>query len=469
MHRTHSLVISTITEECLLDSQKPTLVNPGPFLVAVLIAVILNPLNSSTISVALGVLLHHFQNGTASVTWIISGYYLGSAIAQPVFGRLGDLWGHRPLIYIGLALIILTAVFAPLSPTLTVFVIWRVIQAVGTSMIYPNAIALVRYGLPDAVGRVLGWIGMAAGIAIAVGPTIGGVLMSVASWHAIFWVNIPLALVAGVLFFAYSPMLPSRPRGGFRQLGTLIDWPGLGLFATTVSMGLVWAVGLESGRNALAILYAGILFVGLIAVELKTAQPLIPLKWFLQPKFLISSILTTLSNIVMYGILYGLPVSVQNLRHLSPKNSGLLLLAFAGVMTVASPWGGHMAQKKARRKPLIAAGVFLAAGTSLLLNIRSFPWALIIMGLMLVGLSFALSNVLLQQSVLESVPASETGRASGLFMLIRYLGTIISSVLIAFSTSASTHHLPLFFTLFAIAVVTALLPLLMTETAHGPS
>ena len=103
-----------IVEDEVLHHTRNTLAHPRPFLMAVLIAVILNPLNSSTISVALGTLLHHFHNGAASVTWIISGYYLGSAIAQPVLGRLGDLWGHRPLIYTGLVLIIVT--FLPHFP-----------------------------------------------------------------------------------------------------------------------------------------------------------------------------------------------------------------------------------------------------------------------------------------------------------------------------------------------------------------
>ncbi len=440
-----------------------TLAHPRPFLMAVLIAVILNPLNSSTISVALGTLLHHFHNGAASVTWIISGYYLGSAIAQPVLGRLGDLWGHRPLIYTGLVLIIVTAVFAPFSPTLSIFVLWRIIQAVGTSMVYPNAIALVRYAMPDTVGRFLGWIGMAAGIAIAVGPAIGGILMALASWHAIFWINVPLAILAGILFAMYSPTPPPRSRRRWQQLNSLVDWPGLGLFAGTISFALIWAVGLENRSNGMAIIYAAVLFAGLLVVEAKRSQPIIPIKWFVHPKFLISSVLTTLSNIVMYSILYGVPVSVQNMRHVSPKISGILLLAFAGVMTLASPWGGRLAQTKARRKPLIIAGVFLSGGMALLLNIRTLPWPLIVGGLMLTGLSFALSNVLLQQSLLESVPPAETGRASGLFMLIRYLGTIISSVLVAFG-SLSTLHLPLFFILFVISLSTAILPVVMPET-----
>ncbi len=168
----------------------------------------------------------------------------------------------------------------------------------------------------------------------------------------------------------------------------------------------------------------------------------------------------------MDGILYGFPLSVQTVRDVSPKDSGLLLLAFSGIMTLASPWGRHLAQHKTRRKPVFASGVFLAAGMALLFNTKTFPWPLIVMGHMLIDLSFARSIILLQKSVLESVPAHETGRVSGLYMLLGYLGTIISSVLIAFSSS-SALHLPLFFILFVIATVTVLLPLVMPETSRG--
>lgn len=431
------------------------------FLLAVLIAVVLNPLNSSTIAVALRVLLHRFGNHANGLTWIISAYYLGSAIAQPILGRLGDLWGHRRLIFLGLALIMVTAVGAPLSPSLGIFVGWRVGQAVATSMIYPNAVALVRAELPDQVGRVLGWIGMAAGGAVAVGPPIGGLLMSVAGWQAIFWLNIPLAAVAGWLFYRHAPHNPpnARKHAGPRAVLTRqLDLPGLMLFAGTVVAFLIWSTHFDKSPGSL-MLIVGLAGTGiLIFVESRMPAPLIPLTWFKDRTFSLSSLLTILSNVVMYSILYGLPVYVQSVRHLSPSDSGLLLLAFAGVTAVASPWGGRLAQRRVGAQPLITAGIFLVAGTGILIGIKTLAWAWIVLGLIFLGFSFALSNVLLQKILLESVPPQETGRVSGLFMLLRYLGTIISSALVAAGIE-NPARTALFEILLVMACITAVLPL----------
>lgn len=422
----------------------------GPFLVAVLTAVILNPLNSSTISVALGALLNHFGHPVGGLTWIISGYYLGSAVAQPIFGRLGDLLGHKTLVYIGFVVVILTAIFAPLSPNLTIFVLWRVIQAIGTSMIYPNAIALVRYRLPHLLGRILGWIGMASGIAITIGPALGGGLMSLVGWQAIFWLNVPLAMLSGLLLFYGTPSasahVPTPPST------SSLDLLGLALFAGTITAGLFGSLSLQHGHGFLFILLVGLGLISLIVVETRSNSPLIPLQWFRNHTFLITALLTILSNIVMYGILYGLPITVQHVRHLTPQESGWLLLAFAGMMTMASPWAGHLTQRSNYAQPLIWAGLLLTGGTAFIIGIHTLPWLWIVIGLMMLGLSFAISNVLLQKAVISSVPDQETGQASGLFMLLRYLGTIISSVII------TTGPNGLFLILWILALGTLILP-----------
>ena len=139
------------------------------FTPSILMAVVLNPLNSATISVGLTILLRAFHSSSEGITWIVSGYYLGSAVAQPIMGRLGDRFGYRRFFYWGLTLVLITAILAPLSHQLWVFVGWRVVQAIGTSMVYPNAIGLVRQWQTKRLPTILGWIGMAAGIALAVG------------------------------------------------------------------------------------------------------------------------------------------------------------------------------------------------------------------------------------------------------------------------------------------------------------
>ncbi|MFD1674505.1 MFS transporter [Alicyclobacillus fodiniaquatilis] len=432
----------------------------GPlFIAAILICVILNPLNSSTISVALPTLLHHFHTNAAGITWIVSGYYLGSAIAQPVMGKLGDEWGRRFFVYIGLCLMVLTALLAPLSSSLVVFVLWRVVQAIGTSMIFPNAIGLLREHRAKDLGKVLGWIGMAGGIAVAMGPTIGGFLVDWLSWHAIFWLNIPFALAGGLILWRVLPKQQKRTTRPTKATVNRTDWLGISLFAVAITSWLLWSnLKHPFVSTALLMFVLSLLFTaGLLFVEWKKEMPIIPVRWFRHRQFTFSSSITVIANLIMYSILYGLPVFLQTVRHFSAADSGIFLLVYAGVMSVNSPLGGYFAQGSSRKLPLFLAGALLAAGVGLIWWGLVMPLFIMIIGLVLLGVSFAISNVVIQQIFLESVPPTEAGQASGVYTMFRYLGTIVSSALIggSINTASGAHHL--FMLLFIGGVLTIIL------------
>ena len=440
------------------------------FIIAILICVVLNPLNSSTISVALPKLLRALHTTSSGITWIVSAYYLGSAIAQPVMGKFGDKWGRERFVYAGLLMMIVTAVLAPLSTSLGVFVFWRIIQAVGTSMIYPNAIGLVRQYRSKDLGKVLGWIGMAGGIAVAVGPTIGGFLIDLTSWHAIFWLNIPISLLAMGLLLWIHPRSKniSNPIKASKPLRT--DWAGIVFFAAAVSTWLLYANARHPFANPelLTLGLSALLTLGLIVLEFRHDSPVIPVRWFRLPQFALSSLITVITNLVMYCILYGLPVFLETARSYSATKSGLLLLSFAGVMSIASPLGGHFAQGKSRKWPIVLAGLLLFFGTFILCWMDILPIYFMILGLALIGVSFAISNVVIQQIVLESAPPSDTGQASGVYTLLRYIGTILSSLLVS---SAMTHlagAVHLFIWLTIASVLTILLSLGLRDL-HQPS
>lgn len=399
------------------------------FVPSILMAVALNPLNSATISVGLAVVLQALHAGSAGITWIVSGYYLGSAVAQPVMGTLGDRLGYRRFVYLGFLLILITAVMAPFSHNLWVFVGWRVIQAIGTSMVFPNAIGLVRRWEADRVPTVLGWIGMSAGIALAVGPALGGLLIAHFGWQSIFWLNIPIALAAGLLLQFSVP--DDRPS----QSGApgVFDWTGSALFTLTMVLLLVYSTN-SSSRWLLLVLGAASLFA-LLQWERRRTSPIIPVAWFSDITFSLVAMVTVITNLVMYVALYGIPVLLETRRHLSVSASGLMLLVFAGVLALASPLGGWLARGPARRIPYMMSAFTLLAGTILLWLSQTSHLVLVAGALGLLGLSFAVSNVLLQQMVLEARPPAESGRASGLFSLMRYVGTMASSVVVTLSFS----------------------------------
>lgn len=437
-HVEEDFIMATIPQTMDDQPQRKTM-----FIIAVLSCVLLNPLNSSTISVALPTLIQVLHTNSRGITWIVSGFYLGSAIAQPVMGKMGDLWGRLRFVYGGLLLTMITAICAPLSHSLWVFVLWRFIQAVGTSMVYPNAIGLLREYRANDVGRILGFIGTTVGIALAVGPTLGGLLLDYVSWHSIFWLNIPVVILSALLFHGslhrvrqpqsatFSPPSHEITQSHIRQ--HKLDWWGTLLFVVAVSCLLLWSnfqIHFAS-PEMIAALLGGVFTVLLLIVELRQIAPIIPVRWFSSRQFTLSSLITVLSNLLMYSILYGLPVYMEVVRHYSASKSGILLLAFAGVLSIASPFAGHFAQGSSRRTPLLVAGVLMIGGSGMLIFIHTLRVGYIIVALAGIGISFALSNIVIQQIVLESAPKQDSGQASGVYTLLRYVGTMISSVLIS--------------------------------------
>lgn len=423
----------------------------GWLIASVLLAVALNPLNSATISVGLALVLASLHAGAAGITWIVSGYYLGSAVAQPIMGSLGDRMGYRRLVYSGFLLILVTAVLAPLSHSLWVFVGWRVVQAVGTSMVFPNAVGLVRRWEAGRVPVILGWIGMSAGIALAVGPALGGLLIAAFGWQSIFWLNIPIAVAAGLLMQWGVP--DDRPAAVAHRAHW--DWPG-SLFFTAAMVGfLLYATSPAPKIYMLAAALAALGF--LILCERRAAAPIIPLDWFSSLPFATASLATVVTNLVMYVALYGVPFLLETREHVSVTQSGLMLLIFAGVLALGSPLGGRLARGEHRRAPYLASAVILIAGITTFWTSSGANLWLVGIALGLMGTSFAISNVLLQQMVLESRPTAQSGGASGVFSLMRYVGTMASSVVVARTLSVSGGLSPFFVCLAAAGVLSGFL------------
>ncbi len=429
---------------------------PGAlFIAAVLLATVLNPLNSSTISVALPVLLGQFHAGAQDLVWLISAYYFGSALAQPVFGKLGDQFGYRPFAYLGLALLAVPTLLAPFSPSFGWLVGWRVAQAIGTSMLYPSAIGLVRVHRDRDLGRILGWIGMAVGVALAVGPSLAGAILALVGWRGIFWLNAPLIAMIAIL-------LHRGLRGHAERAGTstpavtAIDLPGIGLLAASLGL-LLAASALPGDPTAPWLLLAGVAMVPwLWTVEGRAKAPAFDVRLLKRRPFALAGVITVLANFVMYVVLYGLPSLLETERGLSPLASGLLLLGFAGVLAIVSPVAGRLAQGRQRRRPLIWAGALLLLGCLMLLRLLSMPLGSVFLALALIGVSFALSNVLLQKLTLENAPAEAAGSASGLYTLLRYLGTMGSSVAIAAALGQGHDSALLLFSLAGLAAAGSL-------------
>jgi Arabinose efflux permease len=409
-------------------------------MIAVGLGILLNPLNSSMISVAIARLQTEYRLDYTGVSWIIFSFYIASAIAQPVMGRASDLFGRRKIFLSGLVVAFIASLLAPLSPSFGWLIVFRIVQSIGTSMMVAVGMAIVRIYITDKQAAALSLLSIFLSGAAAIGPFIGGVLIHWWDWPAIFFVNIPFAAASFLLAWRTIPKEqphPSQIRGlSLRKWLDLVDATGILLF-TGGLIGLL--VGLLSAKSTGQISFAyvtigvlgAIVLAAFVRHELKAASPLIPLRTIaLYPAMTWVNVQFILVNILFYSLFFGLPSYLQIVRHVSEFHTGLLMLSLGLCSLIASPLAGRWIDKSGPRPALLLSSILMVLGSVWIVTLNeTSPVISVCLALAAFGISNGLNSVGMQTALFNGSPKEIIGVASGLFNTSRYLGTIISSLL----------------------------------------
>ncbi len=411
-------------------------------LISVGLGVLLNPLNSSMIAVAMARLQNVYQLAFTEVSWIIFVFYLASAVAQPVMGKASDLFGRKKIFLAGLVIAFIASLLAPLSPYFGLLLVFRIIQAIGTSMMVAVGMAIVRVHITEKQAIALSVMSIFLSGAAAFGPFIGGILIHWWDWQAIFLVNIPFVVASYLLAWRFIPndqqTTPLTHKLSFRKWLALIDTSGILLF-TVGLVGLL--VGLLSAKSAGHISMKHV-FVGLIGLvslgafvrhELRTATPFIPLRTFAKyPALTRVNIEFMLVNVLFYSLFFGLPSYLQMVRHVSEFHTGLLMLSLGLCSLIVSPLAGRWIDKSGPRPALLLSAILMTLGSIWIVTWHPTSSMIsVCLVLAAFGVSNGLNNVGMQAAMFHSSPKEIIGVASGLFNTSRYLGTILSSLLIS--------------------------------------
>ncbi|MCC6792632.1 MAG: MFS transporter, partial [Thermomicrobiales bacterium] len=387
-------------------------------------------------------------------------YLVAMAVGQPIGGRLGDLYGRRRVYLIGLVWFGVASAGCAFAPSLPVLILFRTQQALAGALSFPNGSAMVREAVrEDRRGSAFGVIGLATGLAAASGPPLGGVLVHVFGWSAIFWANIPV--VATALLLGWR----SLPRPALRRAGKRVrfDLAGSGLFAISLGAVITIPAMLKLHQPVLAIaagligVVGGGLFVGW---ELRTAAPVVDVRLFTQSQFAASCASIGLSNLVMYTTLLALPLYLEGVRDHSVQVSGLVLAALSAFAAFWGPIGGRWTDRTGRRLPAVAGAVALLAGSALLaLVVGGTSVAPVAVALAVMGIGIGVSGAPVQTAAMEAAPRERTGSAAGIFSTSRYLGSVIGSSVLAivFVHRPRTGEDGRFIALFAGLALAALL------------
>ncbi len=277
-------------------------------MISVGLGILLNPLNSSMIAVAIPRLQQVYHLDFTVVSWIIFSFYIASAIAQPVMGKASDLYGRKKIYLIGLVVTFIASLFAPLSHSFDWLIVFRIIQSIGTSMMVAVGMAIVRIHITEKQATALSVLSIFLSGAAAVGPFIGGFLIHTWDWSAIFFVNIPFVVVSFLLAWK---MIPKDSITSNRSIGNwmkVIDVPGILLFTTSLIALLIGLLSVKASGHV-SIRHVTLVLIGLVALiafirhEFKAESPFIPLRTFRQyPAMTWVNIEFILVNILYYSI-----------------------------------------------------------------------------------------------------------------------------------------------------------------------
>ena len=391
---------------------------------AILLALFLGALDQTIVGPVLPTITKDL-NGIDLYTWVVTAYLVTSTAAIPIYGKLSDLYGRKPMLVVGISVFLVGSVLSGLSQTMWQLIAFRAVQGLGAGALFPISLAVIGdLFTPAERGKYQGLFGAVFGIAFLVGPAIGGFLTEHVGWHWIFFVNLPVGLVS---LYLISRLLPTVRTAGARFT---LDVPGVVLLTTAVVPALVALTLAETSSwvDPVVLAWFGIGLISLVAfivAETRAEDPVIPLDLFRNRTFTVSAIATLFAIFGFSTLIIFLPLWFQVVQGDSPTASGYALFPFLFGLIFSSILAGQIVSRTGRYKVMVAiAMAVLALGLYLFTNLRDDTatpalWAWMAIAGLGVGPTMAIFTLIVQ----NAVPFQRLGTATSDLTLIRQIGT----------------------------------------------
>ena len=411
-------------------------------------------LDALVVTTALSTIRLDLGASIEALEWTVNAYNLSFAVLLLTGAALGDRFGRRRMFAAGLGLFVAASAACALADSAGWLIAARAVQGAGAALVMPLAMALLGAAFPrEQRGKALGIFSGVSGLALIAGPVVGGAIAEGIAWQWIFWLNIPIGLIA-------IPLALRRIPENFGP-GAALDIGGLAL-VTGAAIGVVW--GLMRGNGAgwgslevVAALTLGcLLAVAFVAWELRAGAPMVPMRLFRSRAFSSGIAASFLFYAAMYGTLFLLPQFLQIAQGNGPLGAGLRLLPWTATLFVVAPMAGGIVNRIGER-PLVAAGLLLQAvgmGWIALIAAPDLAYARLAAPLIIAGAGVSMAMPAAQNAVLGAVAAGEIGKASGTFNMLRFLGGAFGIAMLAavFTATGSLGSTQSFSAGFAAAI-----------------
>lgn len=409
-------------------------------LMTLCMAVLVAQVDTAVVNLATRQIGEYFSASVNALQWVVDSYNLVYAVLLLTGGQLADLYGRRRIFMVGAAIFTAASLLCAFAPSLSILISGRALAGLGAALLLPASLAIIRVAWHEPVerGRALGIWAACNGLAMAIGPTLGGLLITRFGWQSIFLVVIPLSLAALLL------AIPSIPESSDPQ-GRHFDAPAQLLGA--IALGSLAFAAIQShsmpGSAVITFVVAMLALALFIKAEAKRdAAALVPLDIFRVHEFRGAIIATTGMTFGMYGTLFLLPLTWQSTGRLDAIGAGIALIPMALVFVLVSPFSGALARKLGVRF-MTAGGVAIIGSALLLIGISAHLTSLVPaeMGLALTGFGMGLATGPLMGAAVGAVAAGRSGTASALINVARMAGATIGVAVLG-AVFAMAHNGP---------------------------
>ena len=395
------------------------------------LALVMVTLDNLVVTTALPVIRKDLHSSLEGLEWTVNAYTLTFAVLLLTGAALGDRFGRRRMFATGLGIFTLASAAAALAPSMGVLVAARAVQGFGGAIIMPLTLTILSAAVPaEKRGVALGAWGGIGGLAVALGPLVGGAVVSGLSWQWIFWINVPI----GLILIPLALRRLDETHGPSNRL----DLPGLGLVSAGL-LGIVWGLvrgngqGWTSPEIVLSLVAGAVLVAAFVLWELRTENPMLPMRFFRNRTFAATNVASLLMFFGMFGSIFLLAQFFQTVQGYSPFGSGLRILPWTAMPIFVAPIAGALSDRIGGR-PLMALGLSLQAiglGWLAAVSTPTTPYSDLVAPFVISGVGMGLFFAPVANVVLSSVRPQEEGQASGANNAIRELGGVFGVAVLA--------------------------------------